>query len=118
MEDRIQLDNLFRISEPLKRAYALKEQFEHVKSSRNRQEAAERLSRWIMDAQNSRLPEFFKVSLTYQNWSKEILNSFEYPYTNGYIEGCNNRIKVLKRVSFGMPRFERFRRRIMHIMLD
>ena len=118
MEDRIQLDNLFRISEPLKRAYALKEQFEHVKSSHNRQEAAERLSRWIMDAQNSRLPEFFKVSLTYQNWSKEILNSFEYPYTNGYIEGCNNRIKVLKRVSFGMPRFERFRRRIMHIMLD
>ena len=58
MEDRIQLDNLFRISEPLKRAYALKEQFEHVKSSHNRQEAAERLSRWIMDAQNSRLPEF------------------------------------------------------------
>ena len=61
---------------------------------------------------------YFKVSFTYQNWSKEILNSFEYPYTNGYIEGCNNRIKVLKRISFGMPRFVRFRRRIMHIMLN
>ena len=24
---------------------------------------------------------YFKVSFTYQNWSKEILNSFEYPYT-------------------------------------
>ena len=64
------------------------------------------------------MQEFIKVSFTYQNWSKEILNSFEYPYTNGYIEGCNNRIKVLKRVSFGMPRFARFRRRIMHIMLN
>lgn len=115
---RIQLDNIFRISEPLNKAYALKQQFEYVKASTSREEAAKRLSRWIMDAQRSGLKDMIKISLTYQNWSIEILNSFEYPYTNGYIEGCNNRIKVLKRVSFGMPRFVRFRRRIMHIMVD
>lgn len=118
IEDRIQLDNIFRISEPLNKAYALKQQFEYVKASTSREEAAKRLSRWIMDAQRSGLKGMIKVSLSYQNWSIEILNSFEYPYTNGYIEGCNNRIKVLKRVSFGMPRFARFRRRIMHIMVD
>ena len=118
IEDRIQLDNIFRISEPLNKAYALKQQFEYVKASTSREEAAKRLSRWIMDAQRSGLKGMIKVSLSYQNWSIEILNSFEYPYTNGYIEGCNNRIKVLKRVSFGMPRFVRFRRRIMHIMVD
>ena len=117
-EDRIQLENLFRLSEPLRRAYDLKQQFENVKASKDREEAARRLSKWIFNAQQSGLQEFIKVSFTYQNWSKEILNSFEYPYTNGYIEGCNNRIKVLKRVSFGMPRFARFRRRIMHIMLN
>lgn len=117
-EDRIQLENLFRISEPLRKAYALKQQFEYVKASTSREEAAKRLSKWILDAQSSKLIDFMKVSLTYQNWSKEILNSFEYPYTNGYIEGCNNRVKVLKRVSFGMPRFARFRRRIMHIMIN
>ena len=118
IEDRIQLENLFRISPALEKAYALKQQFEYVKMSTNRKEAAKRLSKWIMDVQRSGLREMIKVSLTYQNWSIEILNSFEYPYTNGYIEGCNNRIKVLKRVSFGMPRFARFRRRIMHIMLN
>ena len=118
MDDRIQLDNLFRISEPLRKAYELKQQFELVKASTNRKEAAGRLGKWIYDVQNSGLEELIKVSLTFQRWSKEILNSFEYPYTNGYIEGCNNRIKVLKRVSFGMPRFKRFRGRIMHIMLD
>ena len=96
----------------------MKQQFEYVKASKNREEATKRLSKWILDAQSSKLIDFMKVSLTYQNWSKEILNSFEYPYTNGYIEGCNNRIKVLKRVSFGMPRFVRFRRRIMHIMIN
>lgn len=118
MEDRIQLDNIFRVSEPLKKAYALKQAFEHVKASADRKEAARRLGQWIMAAQKSELADFISVARTYSNWSREILNSFEYPYTNGYIEGCNNRIKVLKRVSFGMPRFARFRRRIMHIMVN
>ena len=118
MDDRIQLENILRISEPLRKAYELKQQFELVKASKDREEAARRLSKWIFRAQQSGLPDFIKVSFTYQNWSKEILNSFEFPYTNGYIEGCNNRIKVLKRVSFWMPRFARFRRRIMHIMLN
>ena len=118
MDDRIQLENILRISEPLRKAYELKQQFELVKASKDREEAARRLSKWIFRAQQSGLPDFIKVSFTYQNWSKEILNSFEFPYTNGYIEGCNNRIKVLKRVSFGMPRYARFRRRIMHIMLN
>ena len=32
------------------------------------------------------------------------------PWTNGYIEGCNNKTKVLKRVSYGMRNFNNFRR--------
>lgn len=117
-EDRLQLENIFRISPKLEKAYALKQMFEHFKDSGTRHDASLRLARFIMEAQKSELEPFVKVSFTYQRWSKEILNSFEYPYTNGYIEGCNNRIKVLKRVSFGMPRFKRFRRRILHIMIN
>lgn len=118
IEDRLQLDNMFRISKRLKTAYDLKLQFEHFKESKTRIEASKRLSKWIMDCQSSELEAFVNVSLTFQRWSIEILNSFDYPYTNGYTEGCNNRIKVLKRVSFGMPRFKRLRRRILHIMLN
>ena len=116
--DRIQMENMFRISPRLKEAYELKQTFEHFKTSTNRQEAQIRLAKFIGSAQNSNLEPFVNISYTFQRWSKEILNSFEYPYTNGYIEGCNNRIKVLKRVSFGMPRFKRFRRRILHIMIN
>lgn len=111
-------DNMFRVSKRLKAAYDLKIQFEQFKESKNRIEASKRLSKWIMDCQASEVEDFVKVSLTFQRWSIEILNSFDYPYTNGYTEGCNNRIKVLKRISFGMPRFKRFRRRILHIMLN
>ena len=69
-------NRLLRISEPLRKAYELKQQFELVKASKDREEAARRLSKWIFRAQQSGLPDFIKVSFTYQNWSKEILNSF------------------------------------------
>ena len=73
VEDRIQLEGLFRISEPLRKAYKLKQQFEYVKASETREKAAKRLSKWILDAQSSKLIDFMKVSLTYQNWNREIL---------------------------------------------
>ena len=117
-DDRIQLDNIFRISKRLRKAYELKQQFEYFKESNTKDEARLRLAHFIVNAQASDIQAFINVSFTFQRWSKEILNSFDHPYTNGYIEGCNNRIKVLKRVSFGMPGFKRFRRRILHIMLQ
>ena len=36
-------------------------------------------------------------------------------YTNGFTEGCNNKIKVLKRNAYGYKNFRRFRNRILHI---
>ena len=35
------------------------------------------------------------------------------PWTNGFIEGCNNKTKVLKRVCFGMSNFDYFINRIL-----
>ncbi|MBQ8814865.1 MAG: transposase, partial [Lachnospiraceae bacterium] len=34
------------------------------------------------------------------------------PYTNGYTEGPNNAIKVIKRNAFGYRNFDNFRKRI------
>ena len=40
-------------------------------------------------------------------------NSLQVPYSNGATEGFNNKIKVLKRVSFGIRNFTHFKARIM-----
>ena len=46
-------------------------------------------------------------------------NPFVYRYkqdtraSNGFTEGCNNSIKVLKRISYGLRNFDRFRGRIL-----
>ena len=36
-------------------------------------------------------------------------------YTDGFTEGCNNKIKVLKRNAYVYKNFRRFRNRILHI---
>ena len=62
---------------------------------------------------NSFAPKYYRVTI--MNWGKSILNTFDYPHTNGFIEGCNNKIKVLKRNTYGYQNFERFRKRILHM---
>jgi transposase len=59
-------------------------------------------------------PAPFKVLLgMLKRWRQEILNYFDYPYTNGFLEGKNNRIKVIKRVAYGYRNAQNFRQRIL-----
>lgn len=45
----------------------------------------------------------------------KIRNSLEVPYSNGPTEVFNNKIKVLKGISFGIREFKNFKARIMLI---
>ena len=68
---------------------------------------------WLISVEAMDLPEFSDCTKAYRNWFHEILNSMDVPWSNGFIEGCNNKTKVLKRVCFGMRNFSNFRRRIL-----
>jgi len=48
-----------------------------------------------------------------RTWQGEILNYFDHPYTNGFVESKNNRIKVIKRVAYGYRNAQNFRQRIL-----
>ena len=113
-----QVSAMLLISPRLRYAYALKTEFHKVMDSKDSQEARRRLGVWNMMAQGYRteVPEFITCFNTFTNWQKEILNSFDCPFTNGYTEGTNNKIKVLKRNAYGVRKFERFRNRILHVM--
>ncbi|KPL58657.1 transposase, partial [Rossellomorea vietnamensis] len=54
-----------------------------------------------------------KAAQTLKNWQIEILNSFMYNYSNGFLEGINNLTKVMKRNAFGFRSFTRFRAKIL-----
>ena len=102
-------------SEKIRIAHDLKEEFFKILECVDRNEAKKKLTNWIMYAQSCGLKEFKKCADTFVSWSTGILNSFDTKYTNGFIEGCNNKIKVLKRNAYGYRKFERFRNRILHM---
>ena len=110
-----QVGYLLYLSDDLISAYFLKEKFYDMIDCKDRNQAEKLMYQWILLAQASRLTDHNKCADTLQNWAKPIFNTFRYPFTNGFTEGCNNKIKVLKRNAYGYRNFARFRNRILHI---
>lgn len=50
---------------------------------------------------------------TYKKFKSNIINSLKYDYNNGLIEGTNNLIKCIKRISFDFKSFSHFKTRIL-----
>ena len=114
-EQKERVDTLLYINDELRKAYYLKEAFYTILDCEDRHTAKKMMNEWVYMAQNSNLTEYYECSNTLINWQTEILNTFDYPYSNGFTEGCNNKIKVLKRNAYGYRNFNRFRNRILHI---
>jgi transposase len=115
-DEAIQVELMLKISDRLRQAYCMKNQFHKFMDCENRNEARKQLGIWNMMVIGYDLPEFQACTKTFINWKDEILNSFDYPFSNGYTEGVNNKIKVIKRNAFGVRNFNRFRNRILHVM--
>jgi len=114
-EQAERVEHLLYINTDMQSAYYLKELFYEILDNKDSNTRKKLLSKWILIAQNSRLKDYQDCASTFVNWSKSIFNTFDYPYTNGFTEGCNNKIKVLKRNAYGYRNFERFRKRILHM---
>lgn len=111
-ESLLALEVMLSQSQDLAVAYHLKELFYTFMDSENRQEAIKNLKHFMLAAQAANLKEFTPCLTMLANWSTYILNAFDCPYSNGYTEGTNNAIKVIKRNAFGYRNFENFRNRI------
>jgi transposase len=114
-DEKAALEVMLRYSDDLRMAYQLKEEFYDICHMKEYAVQRKDFQEWIKYAETTRISEFQNCIKSFRNWNKEILNAFKYGYTNGPTEGYNNKIKVLKRVSYGIRNFERFRNRILHI---
>ena len=112
-EEMDQLALMFEIAPRLADAYRIKNEFLTVIRGKSSQKGKQKLIDWLFSVEVMDLPEFHDCTKAYHNWFQEILNSMDVPWSNGYVEGCNNKTKVLKRVSYGMRNFNNFRKRIL-----
>ena len=116
-ENKKACDFMLLYNDDLRLAHYLKEWFYQICQNPKYSEQRKEFLNWISTAEQSQLPEFENCARTYRHWSKEILNAFKYGHiTNGPTEGFNNKIKVLKRTSYGIRNFQHLRTRILLTM--
>ncbi len=113
-EQQLKLNNMLSLNENLKTAWELKELYYDFQNCTDITQSRSLLHNWLMTVQEQNIPEFKDCLSAFRNWFELILNSKTTPLTNGFTEGKNNKIKVLKRISFGYRNFDRFRNRILH----
>lgn len=113
-EEEAKLQAMLSASPLIKRLYELKEEFRAIfETTRDRAQAAAALEAWIEEVEQSALPNLQKFVTTLRNWWEVILNYFHDRLTSGFVEGMNNKIKLIKRLAFGYGNFDHFRRRVL-----
>ena len=112
-KERKVLRKLFSLSLDLKQAYQFREQLTAIFELPIKKPAAKRKFRtWIKRVQKSGLTCFDNFIKTLENWLEEISNYFINRDTSGFVEGFNNKIKVLKRRCYGIFNIQHLSQRI------
>ena len=106
------VEKLRSLNKDFSECYGYKESFYELLRVETVKEFKEGFEDLIEKLSNSGIKECIYLSKTYINWKKEILNSFESKIDNGFVEGYNNKIKVIKRVSYGIKKFETLKKLI------
>jgi transposase len=97
----------------LRRAWLLKESFRAWYRSSSTEAAEAMLTQWENAVREQGPAPFQALFPVLRLWREDILNYFDYPYTNGFFEGKNNRIKFIKRMAYGYRNPANFRQRTM-----
>jgi len=110
---RQKVDELLKTYPNLKGFYWAKERLRDVYKARDKNEAAKLLDLIIMNLKASDDAELYRWGNTLKRWRQPILNYFDNKTTNAYTEGCNTKVKMLKRISFGLRNIEVYTKKIM-----
>ena len=116
-KDRWYLNRYLTMSPELKKAYLLKESYKEwqtaSKKTSDLAEIKKGLEAFYRQVEQSGNLAFLKAIKTFKNWQVEILNSYAFKYSNGFLEGINNTSKVIKRNAFGFRKYEHFKAKVL-----
>lgn len=116
IEDTESLNKAFAKSKLLNKLYTLRNEFHDIFDlSPNREIAIDKMNSWIHKCgklKNKRLNKFID---TLERNKEKIMNFIENKTSNAITEGLNNIVRYVKRISFGMPKFDHLKQRVIVI---
>ena len=112
-EEKQQLELLFECAPDLKQAHQLREELTAIfEAEHNKESGREAIEDWQKRVRESGLRCFDSFLKTLGNWMEEITNYFISRLTSGFVEGFNNKIKVLKRRCYGITNLKHLYQRL------
>ena len=102
-EERKAVRRFFKHSPSSKQAYLLREQLTAIfNKNLSKKQAQSKIRGWIQKVQNSGLHCFDNFLKLLSSWWEEITNYFIQRENSGFVEGFNNKVKILKRRCYGI----------------
>jgi transposase len=102
-DEQALLKRLFAYSPDLHRAYTYREQLTALFEQKlSKEEAKHEIKKWRRRVKASGLQCYESFFTTLDTWLEEITNYFLQRNNSGFVEGLNNKIKVLKRRCYGI----------------
>ncbi len=97
------LQRLFTYSPKMKEAYILREELTEIFERKyTRAGAKQAIRAWCKRVRQSQISQFDRFLGTIETWLDQITNYFLERLTSSFVEGFNNRVKVLKRRCYGI----------------
>ena len=102
-EERKTLRSFFEYSACAQQAYDFREELTAIYDMNlSRKQAQSKILRWILQVEKSALLCFDTFIRLLRYWWEEITNFFVHRENSGFVEGFNNKVKVLKRRCYGI----------------
>jgi len=112
-DDKTKLDLLYKHSPELKKAHQYALKLTQIFNTHNKRKSGmAKIERWIASVERSNLTCFNTFIKTLKKYKPYIANYFKGRKNSGFVEGLNNKIKVLKRRCYGLFKTESLFQRI------
>jgi transposase len=114
-EESDKLEKVLALNSDLSVAYILKEELYEIWEQDDEEAGLQALAEWIGSAEWSEIPEMVAFAKMLRKYNEQILGYYHCRLTSGPLEGMNNKIKLLKRKSYGFRDNEYFKLKILAI---
>ena len=121
-KQNVELDKVLKLNKPLSKAYILKEELRILWGCKDIATGEKYLNEWI---EKSKLTQMKQMAKTLTKYKKGVLNYFKHSIghgklaghrlSTGPIEGMNNKIKRMLRITYGLRDEEYLRLKIYNL---
>ena len=112
-KEKERLAEALKLNEPLACAYYLKEDLRQIWLQPNKETAEMVFADWVKRAQATSIKMLKKFADTLAGYKSGILAYYDYRISSGPLEGTKNKIKTMKRMTYGFRDMEFFKLKIM-----